>query len=142
MMKFARFRMCLARVGFATVDHNLAGGEGFPFQELLEPVMGERKHTSGRLLSDTPLCFAQHAFCLKCWKQDDVKVVSEKFCGLVVQLRNQMLDFCPHAPAGSCYGPSCLFQAALVSLGDEVVQVLTESLDPPKIALADMTCRR
>ena len=125
--------------GICLVDqqHLFTSLPGLPQEELLESVVGEGQHGAHTLAADLSLPSLHHVAGFECWQEDDVEVVDQEACGLVVKLVEEVRDADPHAVRGF---PQVALSAGsgLGCPADELVEVLAEALDSSEVVLADL----
>ena len=84
-----------------------------------------------------PLAALHHFAGFECWQEDEVEVIDQESCGLVVELVDQVRDADPHVVRGL---PQVALSAGsgLGRPADELVEVLAEALDSSEVVLADL----
>ena len=100
--------------------------------------MGEGQHGACALRAYFPFAALHHVAGFECWQEDEIEVVDQEPCGLVVQLVDEVRYANSHAVRGL---PQVALSAGsgLGRLADELVEVVAEALDPSEVVLADLT---
>ena len=99
--------------------------------------MGEGQHGAYALATNLSLPPLHHVAGFECWQEDEIEVVDQEACGLVVELVDEVGYSDPHAVCGLAHIPS-LSGSGLGRLADELVEVLAEALDSSEVVLADL----
>ena len=99
--------------------------------------MGEGQHGACALASDLSLLPLHHVAGFECWEEDEVEVVDQEACGLVVELVDQVDYADPHAVCGLAHIPA-LSAWGLGRPADELVEVVAEALDASEVVPADL----
>ena len=128
----------LRRVRLVHVHHDLVVFPGFEFQELLEPIVGEREHAAHGLRADLPTASSAHLRSLELRNENHVEMTDEEERGLMVQFVDQILDLPSHAglrllhpitPVPVLFGPGA---------GNEIIQMEAEPLNPGEVPCSDL----